>query len=130
MPQHLRATWYFFGRKIQPFGFGVSMSMIVMSWALIANVAIGDKLDTAPGDVLGGVAILSAVLMNVGWVVKREDWMALGLLVAAGVWAGVFTILWLDIGLVTVSTLLALCWSIAAAGAWLLESDARRTHEG
>lgn len=111
------------GRRLQPFALAVSLTMLVLTYAFARNVAIGDLLDDAPGDLLGSAAWISFVIMTAGWWTCDRRLLRGGILIAASVWAGVSTVLILDIGWLAVSTLLSFCWLIAAGGAWLLESE-------
>lgn len=113
--------WTFFGRKIKPFSFALSLTMLMLTWSILSKNTIGQALDEA-GQIVGVVTTIAFVLLAVGFYTKRERWMRHGLLLATGAWVSVSAVLWLDVGL-TPSTVSASCWAIAAGGAWLLEKS-------
>lgn len=120
-------SWTFFGRKIKPFSFALSLTMLMLTWSILSKNTIGQTLDEE-GQIVGVVTIAAFALLAVGFYTKHERWMRHGLLLAAGAWVSVSTVLWLEVGGGT-STLSASCWAIAAGGAWLLEkSDSRRVN--
>lgn len=123
MIPHVR--WHVAGRRVQPFSLAVTLSLLTLTWAFSANLAVGSMLDGLPGDILAALSLLAALLLGVGWWRQSAPMHAHGMLLGAGVWAGTSAILITDVGW-TVSTALALCWLVACGGAWLIETDAHR----
>lgn len=113
--------WTFFGRKIKPFSFALSLTMCQLMWSIFTKSTVGMALDGI-GQIVGVIAAIAFALLVAGFFVMKERWMAWGLLLATGAWASVSAILWIDVGL-TPSTLSASCWVLASGGAWLLEAS-------
>lgn len=113
---------FILGRAVRPYAFAVSMATAVVSWAVLTDQAVGRRLDEWPGHLIGVMGIITVVLLWYGWWARSDVWMTRGLLWSTGVWAGVGTVLSIEGGAV-VSGLLAWCWVVASAGAWLLEVD-------
>jgi len=121
----MRFPWFAFGRRIRWLALAVMMATATLAWSLSSRLAVGDLLDAAPGRVMALAAMLAVGLLAVGWWVQSTKALNHGLLLAAAVWAGVSTVLWVDIG-PQPSTRLACCWVVAAGGSWLIEADALR----
>jgi hypothetical protein len=117
--------WLIFGRKMRPFSLALSLSTGVIGYATLNGVATGVGLDGTQGRVVGVAALLCVGMLVYGWWARSDKAMNNGLLVCAGVWASAGTFLALDIGTFAVSTMMAICWAVAAGGAWLLEVSHR-----
>lgn len=117
------------GRTVRPYAFAVSLATLVIAYATVANVAVGDLLDGPPGDIIGAAAIATVAALWWGWWARSDRWMIRGLLWSTGVWTGVGVVLSAEGG-AWVSALLAWCWVIASGGAWLLEKDDMRGTSG
>lgn len=114
--------WRVRGRVLRPYAFAVSIATAVVTYSILAGVALGRTLDgTVPGVIVGLAGAGASVLLWVGWWAKSDRWMRWGLFWTTGVWASVWTILSFDVGWWNVSTMLAGCWAMASGGAWLLE---------
>lgn len=112
--------WQIFGRKVRPFSFFLSLSCLVLSWSLLTHRAVGQSLDGVAGTIVGFVALITVLLLWLGYICIKETWMRYGLLAAVGSWTAVGAFLFLE-GASPVSASLALCWAGASAGAFLLE---------
>ena len=113
--------WMIFGRRMRPFSLALSLSTLLITYATLAGVTVGQQLDGISGKILGGVGVLTVLLLVAGFWFKNDRAMVNGLLLSTGVWMSVTAVLALDIGFVAVSTLSAGCWAVAAGGSWLLE---------
>lgn len=113
--------WRVFNRAVKPYAFAVSFATFIVSWAILAGVAVGQLLDTFPGQLVGVTALAAVILLWAGWWGQRSTWMTHGLLVTVGVWSSVWAIVMLDTGWSNVSGWLGSAWALASAGAWLLE---------
>ena len=113
--------WRILRRTVKPYAFAVSFSTFVVSWAILAGVAIGQLLNEFPGQLIGVGGFAAVMLLWIGWWGQRDDLMTHGLLLTVGVWTGVWAIVILDTQWSNVSGWLALAWAIASGGAWLLE---------
>ena len=113
--------WMIFGRRMRPFSLALSLSILLITYATLAGVTVGQQLDGISGKIVGGVGVLTVLLLVAGFWFKNDRAMVNGLLLSTGVWMSVTTVLALDIGFVAVSTLSAGCWAVAAGGSWLLE---------
>lgn len=113
--------WRVFDRVVRPFAFSVSMATFVVAISILTSSAAGGVLDTGLGQLfIGSVALLTTGLLWFAWWARRNDLMTHGLLLSAAVWASVGWEILQEGGNWT-SGAIALCWSIGAAGAWLLE---------
>ena len=117
------------GRRVQPYAFAVSLATAVVSAAVLVDAAVGLLLDTWPGELLGVLGVGTVVCLWWGWWAQSEVWLRRGLLWSAGVWSGVGLVLAVEGG-AWVSALLAWCWAVASAGAWLLEVDVGPGRDG
>lgn len=113
--------WRVLDRVIRPFSFAVSLATFVLTLGIATDNTVGVSLDSG----LGGVVFVAAsftttALLWCGWWVKSTSLMTHGLLLAAAVWAAAGYVILLE-GASWVSGCVALCWSVAAAGSWLLE---------
>lgn len=113
--------WRVLGRAVKPYALAVSFSTAIISWAVLAGAAIGQLLDAWPGQLVGVAGWAAVALLWAGWWGQRDSWMQHGLLLTVGVWASVWAIVLLDTTWNNVSGWLAFAWSLASAGAWLLE---------
>lgn len=113
--------WRVLGRVVKPYALAVSFATFVVSWAILAGVAIGQLLDVWPGQLVGAGGFAAVLLLWAGWWAQRDDWMAAGLLVTVGVWSSLWAIVLLDTTWSNVSGWLAFAWALASGGAWLLE---------
>jgi ABC-type Mn2+/Zn2+ transport system permease subunit len=113
--------WRVLGRIVKPYALAVSFATFVVSWAVLAGVAIGQLLDTWPGQLVGAAGFGAVILLWAGWWAQRDEWMAHGLLVTVGVWSAVWAIVLLDTEWSNVSGWLAFGWVLASSGAWALE---------
>lgn len=110
-----------FGRKTKPYAFFLSLATLVVVWMMMKNLAVGELLDGWRGDALGLAAMASFGLLALGWWAQKQSFLEWGLLLSAGVWASVATILGFEFNLVYQDALLAFCWAGASVGAWGLE---------
>ena len=113
--------WRIAHRAVKPYALAVSFSTAVVSWAILSGQAIGQLLDTFPGQTVGVVGFAAVMLLWAGWWAQRDDWMGHGLLLTVGVWAAVWAIIMLDTEWSNISGWLAFAWVIASGGAWTLE---------
>lgn len=114
-------SWNFFGnRKVRPYSFALSLASSVLVWSLLSESAVGAVLDGVHGKIIGLVSALTVVLLFAGFWMRSDRMMANGLLLSTGVWSTATVTILFDVGVVP-SMLLAGCWAIASAGAWLLE---------
>ena len=114
--------WRLLGRAVKPYALAVSFATAVVSWAILAGVAVGQLLDVWPGQIVGVAGWAAVGLLWAGWWGQRDDLMQHGLLTTVFVWASVWGILIWDTGLGSVSAWLALAWAMASGGAWILEA--------
>ena len=114
--------WLFLRRKVKPFALAVSFATAVITWAILADVAIGELLTGAPGHVVAGIGVAGVAALWYGWWGKSYRFLVDGLLLTSGVWVSVSTILLVEYGW-TVNSALALAWVIASVGSYLLESQ-------
>lgn len=112
--------WRIFGRIVKPYAFAVAFATAVVSWAVIAGVAVGALLDDWPGHIVGVVGWAAVVMLWAAWWSQSDRWMQRGLLATVFVWASVWAILLVDGAYV--SAWLSFAWAIASAGAWILEA--------
>ena len=119
--------WRVFDRVIRPFSLAVSLATLVVTVSILLGAQVGESLDTGLPQMLIGVAGgATTVLLWWGWWGRSLPAMNQGLLMSAGVWAAVGAEILLE-GESWPSGLIALCWALASAGAWLLEvNDSRR----
>lgn len=121
MSTYLSVT--FFGKKIKPYAAAVSMTMFILLGMMMQNVAVGQMLDGWYGDFVAFVAGLSGVLLTVGWWWQRQRLLEWGLLLSAGAWMTVASIIGFELGVLYHNTWLAFSWVIASLGSWVLERD-------
>lgn len=91
------------------FSLALSLSILLITYATLAGVTVGQQLDGISGKIIGGVGIIAVLLLLFGYWFRSDRSMVNGLLLSTGVWMSVTTVLALDIGFV-VSTLSAGCW--------------------
>jgi len=120
--------WTVFGRQVRPFSFALSLTMFQLAWSVLSRGTIGHLLDDV-GLVVGFAAVVSFLLLLLGFWLRNDRSMVAGLLLATGVWASATSVLILDVGL-TPSSLSAFCWTVAAGGSWLLEVGDASTDTG
>jgi hypothetical protein len=115
----------FFGRPVRPFHLAVTIATAVVALSNLTNSPETFLLHTS-SNILGAIALTSAILLTIGWW-YTNDWAAeWGLLLAVGVWLsrGIYIGL-TDDGLLVLGTLaavvLSFAWAIGAGGAYLLE---------
>ncbi len=113
----------FFGKKIKPYAFAVSMTMFILVGMMIQNVAVGELLDGWHGDMVAVVAGASGVLLTVGWWFQVQRLLEWGLLLAAGAWMTVAAIIGFESGVWYHNTWLAFSWVVAGLGSWVLERE-------
>jgi len=111
----------FFGRKIKPYAFAVSLAMFVLTLMMVNHLAVGQYLDRWQGNVAAVAAGVSALWLSVGWWWQKQVLLEWGLLLAAGAWMVVSASLAFEFGPFYHNTLLAFCWVIASVGSWVLE---------
>ncbi len=117
----------FLGRRlIKPFSLAVSLSMLVLVWMMVGNLAVGTVLDGWQGDLAGGAAGVASFLLIVGWWVQSVRMLEHGLLVSTGVWTAVAGYLAIELGVVNPNVMLASCWLVGAGGSWLLERGSEK----
>lgn len=108
-------------RAIKPYALAVSFATFIVSWSILAGAAIGQLLDTFPGQLVGVAGFAAVMLLWVGWWCQREDLMTHGLLITVGVWSSVWAIVLLDTEWNNVSGWISFAWVLASGGAWWLE---------
>ena len=111
-------------RAFRPYAFAVMLATLVLLHAIIVNKAVGRLLDQWPGHIIGALSAITVLLLLIGWFTQSNNLMNKGLLLSTGVWSAAGFVLLYEHQLT--SGLLALCWAIASAGAWLLEMDDSR----
>lgn len=113
--------WRLFDRAIRPFSFAVSLATAVLTVGIIEGATIGVNLESGfGGHVILFTSAVTTGLLWWGWWGRSRDAMTNGLLLSAAVWAAAGAAILLE-GVSWVSGLVALCWSAAGAGSWLLE---------
>ena len=112
--------WTFLRRQIRPYAFAVSLACTVIVASMFTGAGVGERLDQGAGKAIGIAALAAAGLLWAGWWARSKRLMDHGLLLSTAVWAAVATIV-LTEGSSWPSGLLALAWSVASGGAWLLE---------
>lgn len=120
--------WIVAGRTVRPFAFALMLSCLVVFTGLVFRDTVGDVFDpgTLAGKIMAATAAVAVVFLTAGFWTRSEWAMRTGMLAAFGLWSATFVGLSLDIGWWTSSALLAGCWAVAAAGAWLLEVSGQR----
>lgn len=113
----------FLGKKIKPYAAAVSMTMFILLGMMVQNVAAGELLDGWHGDMVAVVAGISALWLTFGWWWQKQAFLEWGLLLSAGVWATVATIVGFEFGVFYHNALLAGTWVIASIGSWVLERE-------
>ena len=109
------------GRALRPYSLAVSLATMVLAYAVLAGVAVGQSLDGPLGKAFGVAALVTAFWLVAGWWAQQDRWMVRGLLWSAALWFGVSGMILTEAGPLSVSGLLAGCWGVASGGAWLLE---------
>lgn len=117
--------WLIFGRKMRPYSFALSIATGVITWSIFSGNTIGKLLDAAPGQFAGFIGLATVLLLVGGFWFRSDRLMTVGLLLSAGLWSTITVITGMEIGFMAVSTMMAGCWAIASAGAWLLEVSHR-----
>ncbi len=112
--------WRVFDRAIRPFAFAVSLATAVLTLGVVLDATVGASLDGLAGHLIALAGAASMGLLWWGWWGRSNPPMAQGLLISAAVWAAAGSAILLE-GASWVSGCVALCWSAAAAGSWLLE---------
>lgn len=115
--------WLVFGRKVRPYALWLSIATATSAWSLLTHRAVGESLDGLAGVVIGICALAAVIVLWVGYLARLDQLMRSGLLLAAGSWFAIGVFLGLE-AVSPVSTILALCWAGASAGAYLLEAVA------
>lgn len=119
--------WRVLHRTVRPYALAVALATSVSVWSVSTDRAVGQLLDGWPGAVIAAYGVVAVVLLWAGFWASRDGWMRAGLLASAGYWASVGAVVLLEPGVGLVSGWLALCWTVASGGAWLLEKvDHRR----
>lgn len=113
--------WRIAQRTVKPYALAVSFSTFIVSYSIVAGVAVGQLLNTFPGQLIGLAGFAAVMLLWAGWWGQRNDLMAHGLLITVGVWSAVWAVILYDTTWNNVSGWLAFGWSLASGGAWLLE---------
>ena len=116
------------GRAVRPYALAVSLATLGILWATVANIAVGDLLDGAPGDAIAAASAATVAALWWGWWSRADRWMRRGLLWSTYVWSAVGIVTLMDGA--WVSAWLAWCWVLASGGAWLLERDDMRGSGG
>lgn len=118
--------WTFLRRQIKPFSLAVSLATYVIFLATVLEAGVGGVyLDQGIGKVIAVAAAFATVLLWTGWWAQAKGLMDHGLLLASAVWSGVATVVLVE-GSSWVFGLIAACWAIGSAGAWLLEVNDKR----
>ena len=112
--------WTFLRRQVRPYSLAVSLACAVVVVSMLTESGVGERLDEGWGHVIGAAALVTVGLLWAGWWARSKSLMDHGLLLSTAVWAAVATVV-LTEGASWPSGLLALAWSVASGGAWLLE---------
>jgi len=117
----LNLSWTIWGRPVKPVSLALSITMLVLFWSSAVN--IGPTGDSPWGDVLGGMAVGTFLLLVLGWVRRSQSTNELGLAAAFYIWG---IRVWLDalldpMPLRNSGIYMAVCWMIVSGGAYLLE---------
>jgi hypothetical protein len=111
-----------YGRRVRPYALAVTYSTLVISYMLlVGRDGPGASLDgTYPGISVGAAGAIAAIALFVGFWIRSDQLMMVGLLLTSGAWfaRGVFVLL--DQGWVE-STFLSMGWVVASVGAFCLE---------
>lgn len=115
--------WKIFGRRVQPFATGITLSTMIIA---IVGTVDSNNFFYAGGSLAGLVVTLSAylasALMLIGWWAQRHTLLLHGLLFACWVWSAKSVGTLMTSGsLVNEFGVLSFAWAMAAAGAYLLE---------
>lgn len=111
-------TWSVLGRPLKPVGLAVMVGMFVTAVeALDSDAAIGHGLWAA---IVAAVALVAALLLLLGWVLRHQRLAEHGLLIAFAVWIA-RVVLYHQTHPFWDRYFLAACWALVAGGAYLLE---------
>ena len=121
--------WRVLDRAVRPYVLAVSLATTVSVWSVATNRAVGELLDGLPGAVIAAAGTVAVLLLWLGFWARRDAWMRHGLLLSAGYWAAVGSVVITEPGVGLTSGWLAWCWMVASGGAWLLEKTDRRRRE-
>ena len=119
-----------FGRPVKPVAFGLALSMLVIAWAAYTNVGVLDGSDLA--DLLGGGALIVAVIFTIAWWHRSQRMAELALLLSFIVWGWRFWLIVLvaDNRITQEGLWLSLGWAVIAGGSYLLEKTDSRAMRG
>jgi hypothetical protein len=114
--------WKLMGRRVRPYAFSVMYVTGVVSWGfLITRHGPSGILDSSNLGILTGLGGLAACLaLFLGFALKRDCLMLIGLLGTSGVWFARGVYIMLERGFVE-SALLSFGWVFASIGAFFLE---------
>lgn len=110
--------WLLMGRLVRPFPLAASLACLLTSINILSGSSVwgdGDTLSLAAA--VAGIA--GFVLLWVGFWARSTVAMQHGLMVTAVLFSARAATIWMEGNVLT--ALLAWCWTLAAAGAWLLE---------
>lgn len=121
--------WMVAGRFVRPFAFWTAVSCLIIA-AMTFQPMRGQFSDTLPGDIVAAVAALSAGLLIAGWWRSSQRLFLHGLLASSATWAATTAIIFIDLGWAAPSGWFAVCWTGAAAGAWIAEQPGMGRRRG
>ncbi len=126
-----------FGRRARPVALWLSVATVGVGVVAASGQVPGVRLDRLAGDIIGAIALLSAVVMWAGWWGRRDTWTTAGVAIACGVWAAFAAVTgveaveraqepaaagdWPRVIAIFLSSYLALCWAGVAASSWWIE---------
>lgn len=125
--------WEFFGRKIRPTSFGLSLVCLVLVWTdLIKRNDLGNILDNGSpeGLVIGSVALVALSLLWGGFLANKDSLMRWGLLLATGAFAARSAFLLEDRGWDFTPFWISVCVTVIAGGSWILERVTKEPKNG
>jgi hypothetical protein len=114
------------GRRIQPAALAITLAAIALFFTYIGR----QRVDGPWENVLAALAAATAILLSAGWALNRHGLMRAGLLLSVAMWCFTSWIAAVGLGALT-SFLLALAWTVLAAGSyWLEEVEAQAVRRG
>lgn len=108
------------GRLVMPMSVGCVMWTAYHGFVILTGQGLGRLLEGPVGDVLGAVSILTALVMTLGWWLRRMDWMQHGMVLTACLLGATTATLWGE-GVGIISGGYNVPWLVMTGLAWLIE---------
>lgn len=121
--------WLVFGRRARPYALAVSLAAASLAGVILSNRSVWGNSGDVWSVAVAGTAAVAAALLWVGFWARSHLLMQHGLLLTAAVFAarGAYIAL---VGGSWATAALSWCWTVASAGAFLLESAWQQQDEG